>query len=123
MEGLARTQSIACLKEKSLKENFPYLFDPNYSHQGEKDQRKWAVLSIIENNKVKGYLFIHVFKGIKLKTRPRQSPRKPIERVLQQREVLLLIFFGERRYVEYLKTQMEILSTRYPQNLIDAEIE
>jgi len=118
--GLKHSESITFLKEKPPKENFPYLFDPNYLYS-EKRRKNWTAVSIIEQEKVKGYIFIHMFKGVYVKSRLRKSPRKPIEQEARQKETLLFIFLGERKYLQYLKTRIEIVSTKYPQNLIDME--
>lgn len=116
--------SITYLREKSPKEVFPYFFNPNYLGQNQtRDQEKWMALSIIENDKVRGYLFIHMFKGIYSKTRIKKSPSRPTREEYRVKNVLLMIFIGESKYVKYLKTRVEILSTKYPQNLMDVEIE
>jgi hypothetical protein len=115
-------ESLTCLREKSPKEVFPYLFDPNYSYQ-EKSQKKWTALSIFEQDKVKGYIFIHMFKGVYVKSRLRKNPRRPIEQEHKRKATLLFILIGERKYIKYIKTRIEVLSTKYPQNLMDMELD
>jgi len=119
VSNLGNLQSITCLREKTPREVFPYFFDPNYSYQ--EKHGKWTALSIIVDNKVRGYLFIHMFKGVYLRRRIRKSQRKPVEQEPQQKEALLFIFIGERKYVIYLKTRIETLTIKYPQSLMDTE--
>jgi len=99
-------ESLTCLREKSPKEVFPYLFDPNYSYQ-EKSQKRWTALSIFEQDKVKGYIFIHMFKGVYVKSRLRKNPRRPIEQEHKRKATLLFILLGERKYIKYIKTRIE----------------
>ncbi|MEM4467815.1 MAG: hypothetical protein QXS32_01970 [Candidatus Nezhaarchaeales archaeon] len=84
-----------------------------------KDQEKWMVLSIIDDDKVRGYLFIHMFKNANPKTEGRSKrPKNEIPtKYKKYKYVLLIVLIGESKYVRYLKTQFEILSIKYPQAL------
>lgn len=121
-----RHERITVLTEKSPKENFPYLFNPNYSYS-EKDKKKWIALSlrqkINDREKVLGYLFMHLFKGVLQKRKIKGKKRAHFEEEVKSAEVLLLIFIGERSHMEYLKTKIEIISTKYPTNLLYMETE
>jgi len=120
-------EDISVLSEKSPKKVFPYLLDPSYEFSQEKD-RKWAGLSIIEQEKrkkrIKGYLFIHMFKGIVIKKGKPEIIKKRgkyrEKRMLEPADKLIVLFIliGERKYVEYLKTTIEITSIKCSPNIV-----
>jgi len=119
-----KCEKITVLRERSPKENFPYLFDPVYEYSI-KNQKKWTVLSLVEQEKggekVHGYVFIHMFKGVYLKTKVKKKGRRLLQQEAQPKEVLFFILVGERKYVHYLKAKIEVISTKYPLNFIDME--
>ena len=115
------------MHEKSPKENFPYLFDPNYSYS-EKDKKKWTALTLNKKDdgreKVLGYVFIHLFRGIFVKRiikKKKRGRRSPIKEETKPQEVLFFIFIGNRSYMEYLKTRIQLISVIYPRSLIVTE--
>lgn len=67
---------ISKILNKTPKENWPYLFDPEYSPEREKksgekskdNQRKYTILQIISKDNKKenvvGYMFINLYKGV-----------------------------------------------------------
>ncbi|MEM2129405.1 MAG: hypothetical protein QXZ70_02280 [Candidatus Bathyarchaeia archaeon] len=116
-------EKISMLHERSPKENFPYLFNPDYSYS-EKDRKKWTALSLNEKEtkkeKVLGYMFIHLFKGISMKRKTKPG-RRPNEPEIKPKEALLFILIGERNYMGYLKVKLEVISTKYPSDLISME--
>ena len=117
-------EKISMLHERSPKENFPYLFNPDYSYS-EKDQKRWIALSLNEKEskkeKVLGYMFIHLFRGISIKRKIKAGKRRPIEPEIKPKEALLFVLIGERNYMEYLKARLEVISTKYPLDLISME--
>jgi hypothetical protein len=116
-----QSERITILSEKSPKENFPYLFDPNYSSTP-KEQKKWCALSLVERDshseKTRCYVFINVYRGHspRAQARERRANRKA-----GVKEILLLILVGERSYVAYIKTRVESLAARYPAEMLNLE--
>lgn len=121
-EDFGKPQNITVLIEKSPKHLFPYFFNQNHQKK-EKEPGKWTILSIIEDNEVKGYMFIHMYKGAYVKSKITGRERISVKREFQKKDVLLFILVGERKCVMYLKNQINIRSAKYPQNLMNIEIE
>jgi len=93
-------EKITVLQEKSPKENFPYLFDPNYTYS-EKDKKKWIALSLNKKKRRKesvlGYMFIHLFRGIFLKRIIKgHRKRRLVKEKVKPQEALLFILIGKR---------------------------
>jgi hypothetical protein len=119
-----RSEKITTLYEKSPKENFPYLFNPNYSYS-DKDQKRWIAFRILENGlknrKAVGCIFIHLFKGVFIKRKVKGSGRRPIKVEPKPMPVFLFIFVGERSYIHFIKTKIEVISTKFPLNILNVE--
>lgn len=117
-------EKITVLNEKSPKENFPYLFNPSYSYS-ENGGKKWIAFRMLErglkNEKTVGYIFIHLFRGVFTKRRVKNIARQPVKLESKAKPVLLFIFIGERSYIQYIKTEIEIVSTKFPLEIIDME--
>jgi len=119
-----QSEKMTVLNERSPIENFPYLFNPNYSYS-EKEKKKWVALSILEKNpkseKTVGHIFIHSFRGLFVKRRVRRSDRRKLKEEIKPKEVLLFILFGERSYIQFIKTRIEVISTRFPLSILNIE--
>lgn len=117
-------EKITVLNEKSPKEVFPYLFNPSYSYS-EKERKKWVAFRMLErglkNEKTVGYIFIHLFEGVFVKRRVKNIARQPFKLESKAKPVLLFIFIGERSYIQYIKTEIEVISTKIPREIIDME--
>lgn len=116
-------EKLTNLIELSPKKIYPYLLDPNYSYnKNEKRKRKWIVFNILKecqkDNKIVGYAFLHEFKGAIAKRNYRKSRHNQYE----TKPVFLFTFVGERNIIEYLKYQIEIISSKVPLDSINVEI-
>lgn len=117
-------EKITVLNEKSPKEVFPYLFNPSYSYS-EKERKKWVAFRMLErglkNEKTVGYIFIHLFEGVFVKRRVKNIARQPVKIECKAKPVLLFIFIGERSYTQYIKTEIEVISTKIPREIMEYE--
>ena len=114
-------EKITVLNEKSPKENFPYLFNPSYSYS-ENGGKKWIAFRVLEENeKTVGYIFIHLFRGVFVKKRVKNTARQLFKLESKAKPVLLFIFIGERSYTQYIKTEIEVISTKIPREIMEYE--
>jgi hypothetical protein len=115
-------EKISILAEKSQKENFPYLLNPEYQYN-EKDQKKWSAFSIIEKSgkkeKIVGRVFIHQFRAVYVKRRI----RRVVESETGKRSAYLFTFIGLRSYIQYITTKIDMVTTRVPTQLLDIEFD
>jgi hypothetical protein len=113
-----RCEKISALIEKSPVEVFPYLYDPDYS--GKDTEIKWSLFSVFkkDNGKIKkcGYFFIHCFKVFKRKRNIRKGFR---ESMPISTEAIMFIFFGERSTIEFIKNEIELISVKVPQDVMN----
>lgn len=114
-----KAERITVLVEDSPKKVFPYILDEDYK-PGDDGNKKWTSLAIIEggSNRTVGHVFIHMFKGVFVKRRvsKQRTRAEPSGRL-----VLHFLMIGERSYVEYIKNKLEILSAKFPVELLNAE--
>ncbi|MGC8621915.1 MAG: hypothetical protein ACP5U0_08390 [Caldisphaera sp.] len=105
-------ENISLMTTQSPKELFPYLFDPSYTYAS-KDKKTWMALDIIAyngyENKIQGILFMHKFKFKTIKKS--NSDIKP---------ALLFILLGNQEYIQYIKTTIEIITVKFPMELISS---
>lgn len=117
-----RGERISVMIENSPKEIFPYLLTSEYKYKPEYN-KVWIALKIVEHEKAKekiqGYMFIHKFRGLSKKTLIKSHGKIRFE--YQGEPVLFFILIGRQEYIQYLKTRIEILSVKYPTNLISIE--
>ena len=123
-----KPERISMLIERSPKDMFPYLLDPNYSFEDENKKgfkggfKYWTCFSIKENDqKIAGYLFIHVFRGAFIKRKIKTSGK--LSSKISERHVYLFILLGKKEVVEYLKNEMEILSPKFDLSWLNVEID
>jgi hypothetical protein len=112
---------ITVLVEQSAMKVFPYLLDPKYS-ESEKPKRGWMALQVIDahSGRVVGRLFAHRFRGVFVKT---IIKKERMVREEQRRGAYQFTFMGERGYMQYVKTQLEINSAKVPPEILRMEAE
>jgi hypothetical protein len=109
-------ENVTVLSEKSPKEVFPYLLNPDYSYSPD-DRKKWTALSILKKQSGKevvvGHLFLHMFRGKYATTKPRLHTQdfdgKP-----KRKEIVLFTMLGDRSTVHYLETRISSITARCP---------
>ena len=110
-------ESITVLAKDSPREVFPYILNPDYT-QPERDIKRWASFRIIEVNKNKsrpvGTLFLHMFRGANVSTK-RKLHRIPDP----MHEMIYFYIVGERSYVNYLKTKIEMNAAKVPSDIVE----
>jgi len=120
-------EKLINLMELSPKKIYPYLLDPDYSYdKNERRKRKWIAYNLVKecskDNRIVGYAFIHEFKGIFIKRNYRKTERNR-DKNYEVKPVLLFTFVGERSIIEYLKYQIEIISSKVPLESINMDID
>jgi len=104
------SERMTMLNERSPIENFPYLFNPKYIYS-EKERKKWIALSIVEGDpkreKTVGHMFIHTFRALFIRKRVRPSGRRKLTEEIIPKEVFLFVLFGERSYIQFIKTKIK----------------
>ncbi|MDW7726821.1 MAG: hypothetical protein SCH70_06845 [Candidatus Methanoperedens sp.] len=118
-------EQLIKLIEKSPKETYPYILDPNYSYNdNEQRKKKWIAFKIINEgtNEASGYIFIHLFKGFFMK-RKLKNGTPVIKKEGVNKGVYLITFIGNRNFIEYLKYQIETISIKVPLEIINIEHE
>jgi Ca2+/Na+ antiporter len=116
-------ENISVFSNRSPKEIFPYLLNPQHTYSG-KDRKKWIALTILKKQSGReatvGQVFIHMFRGKFTTTTPRPHSQdfdgKP-----KKREILLFIFLGERSIVQYLETRIGTMTIKCPLNKLAGE--
>jgi hypothetical protein len=125
-DKLFKPLRITVLSEKGPIENFPYLFDPEYTLKDKnKNCSKWIMYALKEgvNGRVVGYVIIHAFKGLKIKRRFRNINRHPIKLEGKAEIIYMFIFIGRRGEIEYFKNEVALRTVKFDPSLIDIEPE
>ncbi|MBE3128516.1 MAG: hypothetical protein IMZ60_02430 [Actinobacteria bacterium] len=135
-------EHITSTLNKTPKQNFPYIYDPEYynkNSEAHKYQKKFCVLKVIKKAKDKkktvGYLFVHLFKGVKInrigaKNPPEKSYRtkehgtEPLITTYYEPEyILYLILIGERNSMTGLETLLKMNANSVPVETLNIDIE
>jgi hypothetical protein len=119
----AKVERITVMLEKSPKELFPYLLNPDYSYTND-DSRRWSVFRIFDKKteRTLGRVFMHKFRAVIIKRRLRRaSGTGKIDEDFQDRYAIQFVLVGDRGYVQYFKSRIEVLSTKVPPDLMNAE--
>lgn len=115
-------EPISVLSEKSPSELFPYLLEPDYKFSAG-SRKKWIAYSISsgqgKEKETVGHIFIHRFKGVFVKRRVR--PSGVIRPENRNKDILLFTLIGQRSYIEYVKTKLELKSTKVPPEALNYE--
>jgi hypothetical protein len=115
---------ISDLADKSPRENFPYLLNPEFKGS----LPGWIVIKIKEQNKIVGHIFIRKYKGVIEKKINRENRRHQNRTYLRNRkhninnETTYAYFFlivGERQLVSYLIESLNQRSTKVPEYIIN----
>jgi len=126
LRTITNCEKATSLIEKSPIENFPYIIDPDYKFTGNNRER-WSFISISrlekEKSKMVGGIFIHCFKGAKIKRKIKVVSRARVKYEYKPSKTLLFMFFGEKSVVEYVKSEIELISPKVPQDILNIEIE
>jgi hypothetical protein len=122
-EGVAKGERITVTLEKSPRALYPYLLDPNYVYS-DKETRRWMAFCISEkaSNRVLGRIFMHKFRAVSIKRRLRRgSGGGRIDPDFQDRSAIQFVLIGDRGYIQYFKSRIEVLTTKVPPDLLNAE--
>jgi hypothetical protein len=112
---------ITVLVEQSPMKVFPYLLDPKYA-EWEKPKKGWSAFQVIDahSGRIVGRLFAHRFRGVFVKT---IIKKERTVREEQRRGAYQFTFLGERGFMQYVKTQIEINSAKVPPEILRMEVE
>jgi len=118
-----RDDRISTLMNKSPREVFPYLFDPNYE-DSEKSHKRWIsfVVSVRTGNvnRKVGRIFIHRFNVVSFPSQGRIKRRFNVV-VPKKRAALQFIMMGDRPFIEYVKKKIELNSIPVAPNDITSD--
>ncbi len=118
-----KCEKATVLVEKSSIEVFPYLFDPHYKYD-DSGNKKWSFFRILkkekDKSKIVGCMLVHCFKTIKVKSMIKNMSR--IKKNYKSEIALLFMIFGKSEIVEYIKTEIDLMSVSVPNEVINMEL-
>jgi hypothetical protein len=118
--GHFNCENITILEKERPKEVFGYLLDIDYA-QPLKERKRWMSFKILEVRGKKtrpvGNLFVHMFRGATVFSQKKlHGYPDPLH------ELLYIFIFGERSYVDYIKSKIEMNSVKAPSDIITRTI-
>jgi hypothetical protein len=89
--------------------------------QQENPHKQWLAFKVItkENpSTIAGYLILHSFKGLPIKAKLKTKRHKSVFQKTDQVDVFHIICYGEKGFMNFLKTELQLNSTAYPLDLL-----
>jgi len=122
LKTVDKCEKATFLATKSPYEIFPYLFDSKYEYD-DKSNKKWSFFRILKKErgfKTMGYMFIHCFKTVKIKVLLKY--RSKIKKQYEPEIAFFFIFFGKSDIIEYIKSEIDLISVGVPNEVINMEL-
>jgi hypothetical protein len=129
-------ESIKNFFNKSPIELFPYLLKsrdlnlgmpdersktPGTSSTQENPHQQWLAFKVLNKENppvIVGYLILHSYKGLPIKVKLKTRRNNTQRRITDQVDVFHIIFYGERGFMNFLKTEFQLNSTPYPLDML-----